>query len=104
MSSSSQNAGAHSTSQAYSVKPSVDATGLSRHWMVATIIDDNDLMFGGKSLSTWYEEDKRRHNPSGAVEQERRGRSRERHRAVRDEPHDQKHHHHHGHKVIDGKI
>jgi hypothetical protein len=31
-------------------------------WMAATIIEDDDLMFGGKSLSTWYEEDRRRYS------------------------------------------
>ncbi|EJT76532.1 hypothetical protein GGTG_06451 [Gaeumannomyces tritici R3-111a-1] len=29
-------------------------------WLMATPIDDDDLTFGGKSLSTWYEEDRRR--------------------------------------------
>ncbi|CAK7564719.1 MAG: hypothetical protein SEPTF4163_002618 [Sporothrix epigloea] len=30
-------------------------------WMALNVIDieDDDLMFGGKSLSTWYEEDRR---------------------------------------------
>ncbi|CAK7202883.1 hypothetical protein SEUCBS139899_005610 [Sporothrix eucalyptigena] len=28
-------------------------------WMAFTIIEDDDLMFGGKPLSTWYEEDRR---------------------------------------------
>ncbi|KAL1897933.1 hypothetical protein Sste5346_003785 [Sporothrix stenoceras] len=28
-------------------------------WMSFTIIEDDDLMFGGKPLCTWYEEDRR---------------------------------------------
>lgn len=76
--------------------PNVDATGSSgtEHWMVATVIDDNDLMFGGKSLSAWYEEDKRQQFASSKVEQERRGRSRERHSAIHEAKHHQKHRHH----------
>ncbi|KAK8040026.1 hypothetical protein PG993_008437 [Apiospora rasikravindrae] len=27
-------------------------------WMTPTVIDDDDLMFGGKSLSEWYEEER----------------------------------------------
>lgn len=30
-----------------------------QHWMAVTIIEDDDLMFGGKPLCTWYEEDRR---------------------------------------------
>ena len=43
-------------------------------WIQATIIDDDDLSYGGKSLSTWYEEDRRR--LSGCSEEESRGRQR----------------------------
>ncbi|RYP38607.1 hypothetical protein DL767_002543 [Monosporascus sp. MG133] len=43
-------------------------------WMKPIIIDDDDLMFGGKSLSTWYEEE--RQSLSISVEEERRGRQR----------------------------
>ncbi|KFH40773.1 hypothetical protein ACRE_085220 [Hapsidospora chrysogenum ATCC 11550] len=32
----------------------------STPWVQPTVIDDDDLTFGGKSLSTWYEEDRRR--------------------------------------------
>ncbi|KAK0609964.1 hypothetical protein B0T17DRAFT_621254 [Bombardia bombarda] len=59
-------------------------------WTVATVIEDDDLMFGGKALSAWYEEDRRRLSTSHE-EEERRGRQRER---VRTESH---HHHHHQH-------
>lgn len=30
-----------------------------QRWMAVTIIEDDDLMFGGKPLCTWYEEDRR---------------------------------------------
>ncbi len=56
-------------------------------WVMATIIEDDDLTFGGKPLSTWYEEDRRRYSlgeesaPSprfeeDTEEEERRGRQR----------------------------
>jgi len=67
------------------------------HWMVATVIDDSDLMFCGKSLSAWYEEDRSQHGATGngasKVEQESRGRSRERQGGSRQHRHN--HHHHH---------
>ena len=45
-------------------------------WMVSTVIEDDDLMFGGKPLCAWHEEDRRM---MGLVdEEETRGRSRER--------------------------
>ncbi|RYP75337.1 hypothetical protein DL771_002433 [Monosporascus sp. 5C6A] len=43
-------------------------------WMQPIIIDDDDLMFGGKSLSAWYEEE--RQSLSISAEEERRGRQR----------------------------
>ncbi|KKF95101.1 hypothetical protein CFO_g2539 [Ceratocystis platani] len=44
-------------------------------WMGATIIDDDDLMFSGKPLCAWYEEDRQRFsNPYD--EEEHRGRER----------------------------
>ncbi|KAK0648192.1 hypothetical protein B0T16DRAFT_427459 [Cercophora newfieldiana] len=71
--------------------PAVREIDLESHpWMVATVIEDDDLTFGGKPLSAWYEEDRRRLS-SGDDEEERRGRQRER---VRIESH---HHHHHQH-------
>ena len=59
-------------------------------WMVATVIEDDDLMFGGKPLSAWYEEERRRqsmasYSGSECDEEERRGRQRE--RPVAQEPH-----------------
>jgi hypothetical protein len=52
-------------------------------WVQPTIIEDEDLTFGGKSLSAWYEEDRRRHSSgssssssSSSDEEERRGRER----------------------------
>lgn len=68
---------------------------LSR-WMMATTIDDDDLTFGGKSLSTWYEEDRRRLSVGddgtaispnrGRHEEERRGRQRQRSHYQHDSP------------------
>jgi hypothetical protein len=49
----------------------VDASAYS--WVQPTAIDDDDLTFGGKSLSTWYEEERRRQSTG---EEERRGRER----------------------------
>jgi len=41
------------------VKPGVEPLP---QWMNVTIIEDDDLTFGGKPLSTWYEEDRRRYS------------------------------------------
>jgi len=46
----------------------------SYSWMHPIEIEDDDLMFGGKSLSAWYEEE--RQAPAAPVEEERRGRQR----------------------------
>lgn len=48
----------------------------SQSWIQATIIEDDDLMFGGKSLSTWYEEERRRLSTTSSDEEEHRGRQR----------------------------
>ncbi|WAO84622.1 Hypothetical protein NCS54_00184200 [Fusarium falciforme] len=53
----------------------VDASAYT--WVQPTIIEDEDLTFGGKALSTWYEEERRRLS-SGSDEEERRGRERTR--------------------------
>jgi len=47
-------------------------------WVQPTIIEDDDLTFGGKSLSTWYEEERRRLSSGSGSEdgEERRGRER----------------------------
>ncbi|KAK4063770.1 hypothetical protein Trihar35433_8478 [Trichoderma harzianum] len=56
-------------------------------WIQPIIIEDEDLMFGGKPLSAWYEEDRSRStssnssddgNQSPYEEEERRGRERTR--------------------------
>lgn len=60
--------------------------------MIATVIEDDDLTFGGKPLSAWYEEDRRRLSNSGKDEEERRGRQRERARI--DSHHYHQHQHH----------
>ncbi|EXK30532.1 hypothetical protein FOMG_13333 [Fusarium oxysporum f. sp. melonis 26406] len=44
-------------------------------WIQPTI-EDNDLIFDGKALSTWYEEDRRRRIGVGEDGEERRGRKR----------------------------
>lgn len=43
-------------------------------WTEPIVIDDDDLMFGGKSLSAWYEEERK--TVSFPAEEERRGRQR----------------------------
>lgn len=69
--------------------PSAREVDLGSHpWMVATVIEDDDLTFGGKPLSAWYEEDRRRLS-TGDEEEETRGRQRERVRVDG--------HHHHCH-------
>jgi hypothetical protein len=60
-------------------------------WMMATVIDDDDLMFGGKPLCAWYEED-RRMLSSAMDDEEPRGRPRERSRG------DSHHHHQQSHQ------
>lgn len=53
----------------------LDAT--STTWVQPTTIDDDDLTFGGKSLSAWYEEDRRRLSSGDMDDGEpRRGRER----------------------------
>ncbi|KAM0282041.1 hypothetical protein ACHAQH_003247 [Verticillium albo-atrum] len=52
-------------------------------WIQVTEIDDDDLQFGGKSLSEWYEEERRRQSHGCSSDEEERGRQRVR-----------KHHHH----------
>ncbi|KAL2125641.1 hypothetical protein VTJ04DRAFT_2006 [Mycothermus thermophilus] len=73
----------------------------SSSWMVATVIEDDDLMFGGKPLCAWYEEDRRRLSSESVVdEEETRGRQRERvyvdthsHQKAHRHHHQQRHHH-----------
>ncbi|KAK1753210.1 hypothetical protein QBC47DRAFT_404569 [Echria macrotheca] len=78
--------------------PTAREVELGNHpWMAATVIEDDDLTFGGKPLSAWYEEDRRRLSNSNKDEEERRGRQRER---VRVDSHYcfQHQHQHHHHK------
>ncbi|KAK4120690.1 hypothetical protein N657DRAFT_636402 [Parathielavia appendiculata] len=49
----------------------------SQPWALAIVIEDDDLMFGGKPLCAWYEEDKRMLSTCIA-EEENRGRQRQR--------------------------
>ncbi|QUC16312.1 uncharacterized protein UV8b_00553 [Ustilaginoidea virens] len=53
----------------------VEVDPKTHSWVQPIVIDDEDLMFGGKSLSAWYEEDRRRLS-SGAGDEEPRGRER----------------------------
>ncbi|KAI0018265.1 hypothetical protein F4780DRAFT_752028 [Xylariomycetidae sp. FL0641] len=64
-------------------------------WMEPIVIDDDDLMFGGKSLSAWYEEE--RQALSYPVEEERRGRQRVRQQYTHSTHSHKSHHHHHQH-------
>ena len=78
--------------------PAMDEADLASHpWMMATVIDieDDDLMFGGKPLCAWYEEDRRRLS-SCIDEEETRGRQRERPRP--DSHHPKTHHQHQQHQ------
>lgn len=72
-------------------------------WMTVIPIEDDDLTFGGKPLSDWYEEDRRRYSSESfevpPEQQEARGRTRQ--RAYEPAPSSGHHHHHnnkHGHK------
>ncbi|KAM4066325.1 hypothetical protein HRG_000439 [Hirsutella rhossiliensis] len=67
--------------------PAAREVDLDAHvWVQPTVIDDDDLTFGGKSLSTWYEEERRRLSSGGSDDghsqsshnEERRGRERTR--------------------------
>lgn len=54
----------------------------STSWVEPTVIDDDDLTFGGKSLSAWHEEEGRR--LSGEADRDdRRGRERVRRQGQR---------------------
>jgi hypothetical protein len=76
--------------------------GSNCHWMIATVIEDHDLMFAGKPLSTWYEEERQRQSFGSDFEQDRRGRPRERPVTVHRESAHQKHPSHH-HSQHDGQ-
>ncbi|OBS29497.1 hypothetical protein FPOA_03434 [Fusarium poae] len=77
---------AHSTETYYYYVPNLQALDPTARevdpsayaWVQPTIIEDDDLTFGGKSLSAWYEEDRRRHSSgsNSSDEEERRGRER----------------------------
>ncbi|KAI0484548.1 hypothetical protein GGR56DRAFT_669096 [Xylariaceae sp. FL0804] len=67
----------HTEAEQYYYIPNVDMPEHELHghgWMEPIVIDDDDLMFGGKSLSEWYEEE--RQTLDFPVEEERRGRQR----------------------------
>lgn len=74
-------------------------------WMTVIPIEDDDLTFGGKPLSDWYEEDRRRYSPETEAvmpEQEARGRTRKRTCEPAPAHHHGGHHKHH-HKKSDKK-
>lgn len=54
----------------------------SYKWVHPTIIEDDDLQFGGKALCEWYEEDRNRFSSAGGSDdghyEEKRGRARTR--------------------------
>ncbi|KAL7921386.1 hypothetical protein ACQKWADRAFT_295627 [Trichoderma austrokoningii] len=62
------------SSDSYYIIPNLQAMDPSAHeidlnshtWIQPIIIEDEDLMFGGKSLSTWYEEDRSRLSSVGS--------------------------------------
>ncbi|KAI1452686.1 hypothetical protein F4805DRAFT_22220 [Annulohypoxylon moriforme] len=58
-------------------------------WLEPIVIDDDDLTFGGKSLSAWYEEERK--SVGFPAEEEQRGRQRVRQHYS----HSQQHHQHH---------
>jgi hypothetical protein len=71
------------TEQPYYLVPNLralDTTAMeielnSHAWVQPIIIEDEDLQFGGKALSAWYEEERKRLS-SYSDEEERRGRQR----------------------------
>ncbi|KAI0466101.1 hypothetical protein F4859DRAFT_337809 [Xylaria cf. heliscus] len=73
-------------------------------WMEPIVIDDEDLMFGGKSLSAWYEEERQSVNyPIEEEQEERRGRQRIRQQHHHHHhQHHEHHHHHHPHHHMSG--
>lgn len=52
----------------------IDVTAYT--WVQPVMIDDEDLTFGGKALSTWYEEERTRLSHGSDDGEERRGRER----------------------------
>lgn len=57
------------------------ASQAASQWMKVIPIEDDDLTFGGKPLSDWYEEDRRRYSSSSLEspdEAQQRGRTRQR--------------------------
>lgn len=76
-STTSRNGSTSDDAYAYYYQEDADAAKMAEMqgfgWMEPIIIDDDDLMFGGKSLSAWYEEERKTlFDP----EEERRGRQR----------------------------
>ncbi|CRK28473.1 hypothetical protein BN1723_003551 [Verticillium longisporum] len=60
-------------------------------WIQVTEIDDDDLQFGGKSLSEWYEEERRRQSHGCSSDEEERGRQRVRKHYQHTKKSDKKH-------------
>ncbi|KAI0397189.1 hypothetical protein F5Y17DRAFT_13481 [Xylariaceae sp. FL0594] len=85
----------------YYFLPDVDMSSeeASLAWMEPIVINDEDLTWGGKSLSAWYEEERQSADFVMEEEQEEhRGRQRIRqHHPHQRHQHHQNHHHHHPH-------
>jgi hypothetical protein len=63
----------HSHQDASAYYMAIDTGSQSHGWMESISIEDDDLMFGGKSLSAWHEEGRQK---VSFPEEERRGRQR----------------------------
>ena len=48
------------------MSPKSETASWPHAWVQTIDIDDEDLMFGGKSLSAWYEEDRQRLSSGGS--------------------------------------
>ncbi|KAF9771636.1 hypothetical protein IL306_010724, partial [Fusarium sp. DS 682] len=56
--------------------PCIQEVGPSAYIWVQPTIEDDDIIFDGKALSTWYEEERRRQIRASEDREERRGRKR----------------------------
>jgi hypothetical protein len=56
--------------------PCIQEAGPNAYIWVQPTIEDDDIIFDGKALSTWYEEERHRRIRSSDDREERRGRKR----------------------------
>lgn len=70
--------------------PAAREVDLATHtsWVQPTVIEDEDLTFGGKALSALYEEERRRLSGESTADQEQRGRKRVRESPDRNQGHE----------------